>query len=262
MCIRDRTIIGPSTDAAIQWRVDMDCDYYLRVGGNGSIASGIDVGNGFIIADNSIISIVPATWFPDDVTERLYIIARSPSLSVAYMFREFHDDQTPPVTSVRTTFGGTISTLDLITGVSEDATAGLESVELTIRDSNNLYFNPVSGTFEPGQTYFMADGLSSWQYETSAVPFAKGLSFTVSIRVTDKVGNVEERDAGTFVIYSSQKLTFIPKKKKKGGCGLIGPEMSEPPDMFGYFLPFLLIFFVLIFLRRSRRTLIPDNPVS
>ncbi len=251
------TVIGPSVDAVVQWRVDMDCDYFLRVGGNGSIASGVDVGSGFIVADNSIVSTVPAALFLDDTTERLYVIVRSAALSVAYNFRDFHDDETPPVTSVRTTLGGTLSSLELIAGISEDSPAGLQSVELAIRDANDLFYVPVSGKFEPGQTYFLANGLSSWQYDTSGVPFARGMSYTVSTRVTDNVGNVDERDVGTFVVYTKPAFSFIPKKKK-GGCGLSIAENSEPPDKFGYFLPFVLMMFILILFRSRREVLVRE----
>jgi hypothetical protein len=251
------SIIGPAVDAAIQWRVDMDCDYFLRVGGTGSIASGVDVGSGFIVADNSIVSTVSAALFPDDTTERLHIIVRSAGLSVAYSYRDFHDDETPPVTSVRTTLGGTLSSLELIAGISEDSPAGLQSVELAIRDANDLYYAPLSGKFEPGQTFILANGLSSWQYDTSGVPFAQGKSYTVSTRVTDTVGNSDMRDVGTFVVYTKPTFSFMPKKKK-GGCGLSIAANSEPPDKFGYFLPFVLVLFIVILLRRRREVLVRE----
>ncbi|MHC4661705.1 MAG: CFI-box-CTERM domain-containing protein [Planctomycetota bacterium] len=206
------TVIGPNVDAEVRWEVNIDCDYFLRVGGNGSIATGTDVGNGSITATTPITTTLPATDFPDDAVEELYIIVQSVTYAIAFKYRDFEDDETTPVTNVSTTLSGDMQPPGVISGTSSDATAGLALAEIAIRDSSGLYYSPVSGSFEPGTIFIITDGLDSWTYNTLAIPWMDGETYTVSIRVTDLVGNIEQRDIGSF-------NAVVPAGTGSGGGG-------------------------------------------
>jgi len=194
------TVIGPTVNADVQFQVDEDCDYFLQIGGNGTIGSGIDVGSGVALADTPYDVSIPATSFADDAVEHLYITVRSQAnLAVVFKYRDFHDDQTPPITSVSTTLSGVMDPPPpLISGSSSDDKAGVGTVELGIRDEYGLYFDPVSGWFKPGTTWILASGTNLWNYDTNDVRWKNDVDYTISIRVTDLVGNVESRVVGMF----------------------------------------------------------------
>jgi hypothetical protein len=209
-------IIGPTVNADVQFQVDEDCDYFLQIGGDGSIGSGINAGTGVAFADTPVDESVPATMFADDTVERLYITVRSQlNCSVVFKYRDFHDDQTPPITSVTTTLSGILDPPPpLISGSSSDDRAGIATAEIAIRDANTLYFDPVSGGFKPGVTWILASGTTLWEYDTNDVGWKNEMDYTISIRVTDLVGNFESRDVGTFTA-----VVPVPKGGGFGGGG-------------------------------------------
>jgi hypothetical protein len=213
-------VIGPDNAAYIRFNVNSVCDYFLRVGGDGSLGCGTDAGSGVALAGTPVNLNVDATLFPDDNVTPLYVIVRRGSNSaLAFMFREYWDDETSPSTAVTTTLSGVMEPPTIIEGVSEDDYAGLYSVEITIHDANNLFFAPTENVFVPEPVYILADGLSTWSYYTADIPWQKEMEYSVSIRVTDVVGNVEERDIGTFTAQLSGVTPPFLKKKKKGGGG-------------------------------------------
>ncbi|TET32829.1 MAG: hypothetical protein E3J72_18540 [Planctomycetota bacterium] len=249
------TIIGPAIGASMRWRVDVDCEYFLRVGGNGSIASGFDAGGGLVSANSSVTSIVPATRFPDDTSERFYVIARSLNLVTAFEFHEFYDDETVPNTTLTTAIAGQMTPPQLIEGTSSDDTAGLAKVEIAVRDINDFYYSPPDGLFIPCPVYVTVTGLTSWQYDIADVPFANKMTYIVSVRVIDLVGNIEQRDIATFDAVVPPKGTFI--KKKKGGCGLVKTDGNNYREIFGFIIPFFLLLSILMLWRKPGKIGIP-----
>jgi len=192
-------VIGPTVNANVQFQVNEDCDYFLRIGGNGSIGTGIAAGTGVAFADTPVNESVPATLFTDDAVERLHIIVRAHSnLAIVFKYRDIHDDQTAPASSVSTTLSGVMDPPPpIISGTASDDMAGVATVEIAIRDTNGLYFDPVSGSFKPGTTWVLAAGDTIWTYDTIDVTW-RNKDYTISIRVTDAVGNIETKDVGTF----------------------------------------------------------------
>ena len=85
-----------------------------------------------------------------------------------------------------------------ITGTASDAGSGLATVEVAIQQSAGNYYD--GSTFaNAGITWLTATGTSAWSYAIAAAKLTSGNTYTISVRSTDNVSNVETAVTRSFV---------------------------------------------------------------
>jgi hypothetical protein len=209
--------IGPAIDAIIRWKVDRICNYYIRIGGSGDIESGIDYESGFAIADETVETRIPATLFNDNAIQKVYVVAESGVSLLAYDFRIFYDDQTPPTTTLETAFAPVMEPPSLIEGTASDDVSGLASVTLAIRDELDMYYDPASNLFAPAEKYFSVTGMASWSFAAPNIPWSDATAYAIMVKAEDSVGNVEQRELASFRAVTENR--FFPDDSGGGGGG-------------------------------------------
>jgi YD repeat-containing protein len=89
-----------------------------------------------------------------------------------------------------------------ICGTAADSgSAGVQKVELSLRDGTGNYYGGTSFN-QPSETYLTATGTSTWSYGLLASKLTDGHSYTLHVKATDNVGNVESVQSRWFA-YSS-----------------------------------------------------------
>src|SRR6185503_15411904 len=94
-------------------------------------------------------------------------------------------------------------------GTYTDATSGLQSVEISIRQGAGNYWNGTS--FGSGSEVFQTASLAggNWSYAFPAASFPAGGSYTVHVRATDNAGNTEAGPSRTFTYDTTPPETTI-----------------------------------------------------
>ena len=97
-----------------------------------------------------------------------------------------------------------------ITGTASDAGAGLSTVQVAIQQGAGNYYD--GSTFaNAGITWLTATGTSAWSYAIAAAKLTTGNTYTISVRSTDNVGNIETAVTRSFVydtVAPSETLTL------------------------------------------------------
>ena len=84
-----------------------------------------------------------------------------------------------------------------ICGIAGDAQSAVQKVELSIRQSTGNYWNGTAFA-NMTETFVTAAGTTSWSYAFPAPSFPSDGDYTIRVRATDSVGNVEPGSARTF----------------------------------------------------------------
>jgi uncharacterized protein DUF4082/Big-like domain-containing protein len=84
-----------------------------------------------------------------------------------------------------------------ICGTAGDAQSPVQKVELSIRQGTGDYWNG-SAFANTAETFVTAVGTTSWSYALPAPSFPSDGDYTIRVRATDSVGNVEPGSARTF----------------------------------------------------------------
>ena len=85
-------------------------------------------------------------------------------------------------------------------GTASQTGAPIQKVELSICQTGGLCWNSSTGLFDSaGEIFYQASGTSIWTYGFAFSQFANG-SYTVHVKATDTLGNVEAGTTRTFVI--------------------------------------------------------------
>ncbi len=86
-----------------------------------------------------------------------------------------------------------------ICGTVTDAASGIATVEVSVRQGTGNYWNG-TGFSSGSEVWTEATGTSSWSIAFSASNFVTAGDYTVSARMTDRVGNVSSTTSKTFTI--------------------------------------------------------------
>lgn len=93
-----------------------------------------------------------------------------------------------------------VGCVSAICGTAADGTgSGVQKVELSIRQGVGLYWDG-AGFSSATPVWNLATGASSWSLPFAAANFPTEGSYTVSVRVTDRVGNVSAATSAAFTI--------------------------------------------------------------
>ncbi|MHC4664097.1 MAG: right-handed parallel beta-helix repeat-containing protein [Planctomycetota bacterium] len=213
------TVIGPAVNSSITFRVpNVDCDYFLRIGGDGTI--GCDSDAVFLAADTSKnLPITPAD-LPDDADTIVYIIVRGLDGKTTTGFRVFHDDETPPATTLYTVISGSMPGPALIEGFANESVSDVDYVCVAVRDSDNNFYSPANAAFipGPGEIWINVSNPPDWTLNTSDVPWILDTDYTISINASDTMGNIDVRDVADFT--HSESVGMAGGGKGGGGCFL------------------------------------------
>jgi LmbE family N-acetylglucosaminyl deacetylase len=82
-------------------------------------------------------------------------------------------------------------------GTATDATSGVQGVQLSIRRGTGNYWNGTSFG-SPSEVWVSATGTTSWTYPFAASLFPASTNYTIRVRATDNVGNVQTPSSATF----------------------------------------------------------------
>jgi len=123
-----RQALSTGDRCTINWHSAVDGDYYVEVGGNGSIASGTAVDSGLCSADSGIVSQVVEADLDDNMKNTIFIIVDD-GTKVYYAAIVILDDQVPPDANfTKITVNGTVEddtiTEVLVSGVPVPVTGG------------------------------------------------------------------------------------------------------------------------------------------
>jgi hypothetical protein len=103
---------------------------------------------------------------------------------------------------------GTTGAGDLC-GSTTQTGAPVQMVELSICQTGGLCWNSSTGLFNSAsEIFYQATGTNNWTYAFAFSQFADG-SYTVRVRATDTLGNVEAGTTRTFVIDGTMPQTTI-----------------------------------------------------
>ncbi len=84
-----------------------------------------------------------------------------------------------------------------ITGTASDGGSGLATVQVAIQQGAGNYYDG-SSFANAGITWLSATGTSSWSYAIAAAKLTSGNTYTISVRATDNVGNIETAGTRSF----------------------------------------------------------------
>ncbi len=85
-----------------------------------------------------------------------------------------------------------------ITGTASDGGSGLATVQVAIQQGAGNYYDGAAFN-NAGITWLAATGTSSWSYAIAAAKLTTGNTYTISVRSTDNVGNVETAVTRSFL---------------------------------------------------------------
>jgi hypothetical protein len=88
-----------------------------------------------------------------------------------------------------------------VCGTASDALAGVQKVEVSVRRGSSSYWNGTSFS-SASEVFLTATGTTAWTFAFPASNFTASAKYTIRVRATDKVGNVESP--------SSRQITFTP----------------------------------------------------
>ena len=82
-------------------------------------------------------------------------------------------------------------------GTVSDAGSGVTQVQISLRDGTSNYYDG-SGFNNVGETYLATTGTANWNYALAAAKLTDGHTYTLHVKATDNVGNVETVQTVTF----------------------------------------------------------------
>jgi len=88
-----------------------------------------------------------------------------------------------------------------VCGTASDAGSGVQKVELSIRRGNGNYWSGTSFA-SASEVLLTASGTTAWSFAFPAASFPAGATYTVRVRATDTVGNIQSP--------ASTKFSFAP----------------------------------------------------
>ena len=101
-----------------------------------------------------------------------------------------------------------------------DAGSGIQKIEVSVQQGAGNYWN--GSTFgSASQVFNVATGTTSWSYAFAATNFPTEVSYTVSVRMTDNVGNVSTSTTATFTIDRTTPTVSTLQLKNNGVAGKI-----------------------------------------
>jgi len=110
---------------------------------------------------------------------------RAGNMQTAYGSASFSYDGTDPTSTVGVSgYYGPLTWSGAITGTAADAESGLQSVVLSIKKSDNTFWNGT--TWQPIEVWLPATGTANWSYLFSP---QHGETYTVRAKATDRAGN-------------------------------------------------------------------------
>jgi hypothetical protein len=182
-------VLGTGDSATITWTCKHDGTYSVEVGGNGTAGSGTILETGSCQVDDQIQSVVSESDLPDNQASAVYIIvAEAPCAGFAVVI--LYDDQTGPSSQVDYPApGSTLGTLNLLTGSAAD-TGGAEVARVSVALYDGAFYYDGAAFAATESVYLDATGITSWSFDSSSVPWADGINYTIYIQAEDTVGNI------------------------------------------------------------------------
>ncbi len=122
----------------------------------------------------------------------------------------FYETQNPDSTITRPSGPGwyNLTVVYRMEGTASDTGgSGLYEIELAIkRDSDNYYWHGCGGGWQSGsETWFPANGTTSWYYEPACTPWEDTESYTLRSRAKDNAGNLQSSPAQVQFSYDNVK---------------------------------------------------------
>jgi subtilisin family serine protease len=248
-----KTVLGAGDSAAITWLSDLGGAYSVRVGGTGIPGSGIEIESGNCSAGVQVASVINESDLADNASSTVYIFVTAAAITGS-VGAVVADDQIPPLANITYPINNqTYSDLQAILGRASDIGGGyVASVDIQITDGAS-YWNGEKFTSNP--FWVPATGTDQWHLDTCNVPWKDFTRYTVKTRVADSVANVASPSSTVEFVFNSG--TYVPVKKKDGGCAL---SQTREADFSLLFLAALLLL-TRAFRRHKlpRQRTIPEN---
>lgn len=221
------SVLADGDFSQINWKCTRSGNYYLYLGGDGTLGCGTLVSSGACAAGIGVLSVVSEDDLPDNQETDLWIYVQvTGSTDVLCSSTTLYDDQTAPMSQVTnpkdlTSIGG----ISLITGNAADTGgAGVAKVEICIQDQTSTYYWDGSSFNSSEIVWLTAPGGESWAYDVSTMPFQDGVSYQVRSRATDSVENEESPGSGiTFTVNTDLPVVTVSSVSPE----VIGPGQAS-----------------------------------
>ncbi len=117
-------------------------------------------------------------------------------------------DTTPPtsVSNIPSTLGplSTPGNTTILSGTASDSLSGVAGISLSIRDGNSFYLKSNGSAFDSvSPVWLNASGLESWAYTLNDGILTNGMTYQISIKGTDNLGNTESPTVDTNFVWDS-----------------------------------------------------------
>jgi hypothetical protein len=207
------SVLGAGMNSSIIWQCDVDGNYRVEVGGNGTPATGTLVENGSCTSGSPVTSTVYDSDLTQNTSNNIYVIVTDLSLRVGHGLVQLTDDHVAPGSAV--TFPGNGSSVNGVTNITGTAADNGGSVVSAVRVSihNGTQYYNGSSFSSVSEVLLAAVGTETWGYDSTAIAWQNGVMYRIRSYATDAVGNTQGT-AG--VCYFTYNISAEPPSKVTG----------------------------------------------